>query len=76
MYSLRRISHCVEFFGNLLSPLSLFFFPARAQAQLETVLHTFEGTDGAGPVSELAFDGSGNLYGTTLEGGVYRSERV
>jgi uncharacterized repeat protein (TIGR03803 family) len=33
------------------------------------VLHTFGGPDGAGPSSVLLMDSSGNLYGTTAEGG-------
>jgi uncharacterized repeat protein (TIGR03803 family) len=37
---------------------------------IETVLYAFQsGTDGFGPLSSLLFDGAGNLYGTTLEGG-------
>jgi uncharacterized repeat protein (TIGR03803 family) len=35
---------------------------------IETTLHSFNGTDGYGP-SGLVFDGSGNLYGTTQDGG-------
>ena len=35
----------------------------------ETVLHTFEGEDGANPDSVLLFDSAGNLYGTTQNGG-------
>jgi uncharacterized repeat protein (TIGR03803 family) len=34
-----------------------------------TVLHFFQGTDGAGPSAELFLDNSGNLYGTTATGG-------
>jgi uncharacterized repeat protein (TIGR03803 family) len=37
----------------------------------ETVLHSFTGgADGADPWAGLVMDGSGNLYGTTQEGGV------
>lgn len=35
----------------------------------ETVLHTFELTDGDGPAASLIFDGAGNLYGVTEYGG-------
>src|SRR5580692_98581 len=34
-----------------------------------SVLHTFEGGDGASPDSILRFDAAGNLYGTTIYGG-------
>ena len=40
------------------------------QPWTETVLYTFTGgNDGEYPISNLAFDKSGNLYGTTLFGG-------
>jgi uncharacterized repeat protein (TIGR03803 family) len=35
----------------------------------EDVLHSFNGTDGSFPDSSLIFDGSGNLYSTTVQGG-------
>jgi len=47
----------------------------------ETVLHSFNGSDGASPLSGVAFDEQGNLYGTTSAGGannlgeVYRMQR-
>jgi uncharacterized repeat protein (TIGR03803 family) len=37
----------------------------------EKVLHSFKGTDGSDPEAGLIFDGVGNLYGTTLDGGTY-----
>jgi len=36
-----------------------------------TVLHSFVGSDGAGPGANLILDGGGNLYGTTTTGGEY-----
>jgi uncharacterized repeat protein (TIGR03803 family) len=38
----------------------------------ETILHAFqaEGSDGVGPEPPLAMDGSGDLFGTTSEGGI------
>jgi uncharacterized repeat protein (TIGR03803 family) len=37
----------------------------------ETVLHSFTGPDGQGPLSGVIQDASGNLYGTTWIGGSY-----
>jgi uncharacterized repeat protein (TIGR03803 family) len=36
----------------------------------ETVVHTFDKSDGFGPNSTLLLDGNGNLFGTTIFGGV------
>lgn len=38
----------------------------------ETVLYNFNGgNDGANPIDGVSFDGAGNLFGTTSEGGAY-----
>ena len=42
---------------------------ACAQTVTFTVIHHFTGTDGVGPMGVLVMDTSGNLYGTTNEGG-------
>jgi uncharacterized repeat protein (TIGR03803 family) len=35
----------------------------------ENILHSFRGSDGLDPTASLAFDGAGNIYGTTYSGG-------
>jgi uncharacterized repeat protein (TIGR03803 family) len=40
-------------------------------AQTFTILHTFQGVDGAEPGAGLTMDNAGNFYGTTIEGGAY-----
>jgi uncharacterized repeat protein (TIGR03803 family) len=49
------------------------FAGTRAVAQTETILHTFQenNVDGFWPSGTPIFDGSGNLYGTTGNGGAY-----
>lgn len=45
------------------------------QSGKETVLYTFQGkADGAYPISQLAQDDEGNLYGTTFYGGTFNGE--
>jgi uncharacterized repeat protein (TIGR03803 family) len=43
--------------------------PTTGGGWTETVLHSFNGTDGARPLSGLVLDAAGNLYGTTSAGG-------
>jgi uncharacterized repeat protein (TIGR03803 family) len=49
--------------------LAAAILPTPAQAQTFTVLHTFDGKDGAFPEGVLVRDAAGNLYGTTAFGG-------
>jgi uncharacterized repeat protein (TIGR03803 family) len=37
----------------------------------QSVIHTFQGSDGSGPGSPVSFDRHGNIYGTTPTGGTY-----
>ncbi len=55
----------------VLSVLLLIAAPS-AQAQTETLLYSFNSTDGSSPYAGgLIFDGAGNLFGTTWMGGDY-----
>ena len=48
-----------------------------AQAQTLTSLYNFTGgNDGGWPMDGLVRDGKGNLYGTTMEGGLYNAGTV
>jgi uncharacterized repeat protein (TIGR03803 family) len=50
--------------------------PGSGGTWTEKILYGFAGTDGSEPYSALIFDGTGNLYGTTLAGGAYGSGTV
>ena len=42
----------------------------------EKILHSFNGTDGRNPTKALVMDASGNLYGTTYNGGAHSAGTV
>ena len=54
-----------------ITAVTLLVTGTRAIAQQGTVLHSFGGYSGDGfePLDRLTFDPSGNLYGTTNQGG-------
>jgi uncharacterized repeat protein (TIGR03803 family) len=56
--------------GGVYGPGVVFELSFSSGAWRETVLHNFgNGTDGAGPIGDLIFDASGDLYGVTRSGG-------
>jgi len=59
------------FFGSLVLSGALFELINTGNGWTEKTLHIFGNRyDGANPVGSLIFDGSGNLYGATLGGGI------
>ncbi len=64
----RRLSQLIiVVFAGLAPILTL---TSLARAATEKILYSFSGTaDGSGPNAAVIFDASGNLYGTTEEGG-------
>ena len=68
----RRTASCwkgaATMLGGLFALLSAMLAPPTASAQAFVVLHSFNGADGAYPLSALIEDSVGNLYGTTEEG--------
>ncbi len=63
------IHTCVNYNCGTVLELS----PQQGGGWTERVLHSFNqnGSDGANPVDGLIFDAAGNLYGTTLDGGIH-----
>jgi uncharacterized repeat protein (TIGR03803 family) len=59
------------FQGASLALAAAFLCLPSTQAQTFNVLHSFQSTDGSGPQAGVIEDNSGNLYGTTLDGGTY-----
>jgi uncharacterized repeat protein (TIGR03803 family) len=46
--------------------------PSTGATWTETILWSFDGTDGQDPRGGLIFDSAGNLYGTTQDGGAHK----
>ena len=55
--------------GGKLNDGTVFEVMADGTKYLETVLWSFNGTDGNLPWDSLILDSAGNLYGTTVQGG-------
>ncbi|MES2404269.1 MAG: choice-of-anchor tandem repeat GloVer-containing protein [Pseudomonadota bacterium] len=75
-----RSNPATSFRGAWTLVIALSAFAACAQAQTYNlrVIHRFFGApdDGSIPGSPVQFDSAGNLYGTTLEGGIYNAGTV
>jgi uncharacterized repeat protein (TIGR03803 family) len=76
MYFLKGTSHLKLAALCLVLALTL-LAPATAYAQTETILYGFGATgDGHNPHGDLIMDSSGNLYGTTVNGGAHSDGTV
>jgi uncharacterized repeat protein (TIGR03803 family) len=60
--------------GSLLG--TIFELTAAGGTWQETVLHSFDGTDGYTPSASMILNSAGNLYGTALFGGTYSAGTV
>ena len=69
MQSNKPYSAAKPIFAILMTLLLASVAHAQTQATKFKVLHTFHGPNGAFPITQLTRDETGNLYGTTSEGG-------
>jgi uncharacterized repeat protein (TIGR03803 family) len=67
--SKRKLPHLVRGFAALCAALAMAAAGGASTATIETVLHSFTGSDGRNPQAGLIADSAGNLYGTTVAGG-------
>jgi uncharacterized repeat protein (TIGR03803 family) len=64
-----------ELGGNISNPAGVVF--RLDTSGKETILHTFtSGADGGQPAAGLIFDKAGNLYGTTIQGTVFKMNKA
>lgn len=64
--------HCVSVKGLAVLLCTLALSVAAWAADTEQVIYNFTGgNDGGQPAAQLVFDSAGNLYGTTVAGGLY-----
>jgi uncharacterized repeat protein (TIGR03803 family) len=63
---------CQDGYGNVVGCGVVFELTAGKGGQwTETVLHSFDGSDGLEPFHDVVLDAAGNVYGTTYLGGPY-----
>jgi len=60
---MKKLLQTLPFCGAGLLPALFFASSVPAQAQTETQLHAFQGTDGGFPKGGLTADAQGNLFG-------------
>lgn len=60
-------SHCLSFLFLLATVVGA---DTTLRAQTFTVIHSFSGSDGSHPIAGVILDASGNVYGTTRDGGL------
>ncbi len=58
-------------YGGPANKGTVFMLSGTGGVWINTVLHSFDGSDGATPWGNVAIDSAGNLYGTTSSGGAH-----